>query len=254
MGETKLQQDARRRAVDIRRGTGRAVRRLREDAGISRRRLALAAGLSPGYERLIESGDREASLDVLAAIGLVLGADLSLRLYPTTGPIIHDRTQAPMEEGLLRVLDGRWIPSPEVVVFDPARGVIDVVLDDTSGDVMVATEIQGRVERLEQQIRWHREKEQSLPSSELWRFASQHGSRICHTSRLLVLRSTVDLRALANAYALTLSAAYPARTADAVASLRGEAVWPGPAVVWMRIEAGSGILLDAPPRGVRLGR
>lgn len=107
MGQTKLEQESRRRVLEIRRSTGLATQRIREDAGVSRRGLALAAGLSPGYVRLLETGDREASLQTLAAIGLVLGSDVSLRLYPNTGPAIHDRTQAPMEEGLLRVLHPR---------------------------------------------------------------------------------------------------------------------------------------------------
>jgi transcriptional regulator with XRE-family HTH domain len=254
MGDTKVQQDARRRAIDVRRSIGQAIRRLREDGGISRRGLGLAAGFSAGYVRLIEEGDREASIEALAAIGLVLGADVSVRLFPTTGPVIHDRTQAPMEGALLRVLHRRWLPSPEVVVSRPARGVIDLALDDPRDGVLVATELQSRIERLEQQIRWHREKEESLPSSQLWRFATAGGATSRTTSRLLVLRSTQDLRSLARTCERTLAAVYPARTADALASLRGEAAWPGPAIVWMRVEAGVALLMDGPPRGLRLGR
>ncbi len=62
------------------------------------------------------------------------------------------------------------------------------------------------------------------------------------------------MRELAETFATTLGAAYPARTGDALDSLRGRAAWPGDAIVWMRVEAGRGTLLDGPPRGVRLGR
>jgi hypothetical protein len=141
-----------------------------------------------------------------------------------------------------------------VRVSTPSRGVIDVVLDDAPAGTLVATELQGQLLRLEQQVRWHREKQEALPSSEVWRFARNAGARRLTTSRLLVLRSTRALRDLAASYEATLRAAYPARCADAVASLVGEAAWPGPAIVWMRLERGQATLLDGPPPGVRLGR
>lgn len=136
----------------------------------------------------------------------------------------------------------------------PARGVIDLALDDSLAGILIATEFQSRIERLEQQIRWHREKEESLASSQLWAFVTGRGSKPYGTSRLLVLRSTTALRSLANAYVETLAATYPARAADAVAALRVEAPWPGPAIVWMTVDDGVARLLDGPPDGVRLGR
>jgi hypothetical protein len=109
------------------------------------------------------------------------------------------------------------------------------------------------VRRLEQQVRWHREKEASLPSADLWRFAT--GGASASTSRLLVLRATRDLRELVTTFETTLRAAYPARTADAVEALTsGSRRWPGPAVVWVRVEGSTAEVLDGPPRGVRLGR
>jgi hypothetical protein len=71
---------------------------------------------------------------------------------------------------------------------------------------------------------------------------------------MLLLRSTTSTRAVAQAYEATLAAAFPSRTAEAVAALRGEAAWPGPAIVWARVEAGRAEIMDAPPRGVRVGR
>ena len=253
MGETRLQQDARRRATDLRRSVGEHVRRLREDAGLTRAAVASAAGIHPSYLTRIEDGRREAGYEVLAAVAAVLGADLSVRLFPNTGPTIHDRTQAPMGEALLRVLHARWTPSPEVPVVRPARGVIDVVLHCRDAQLLVATELQSALRRLEQQLRWHREKELSLPSSDLWRWAATDAEPV--TSRLLVVRSTVETRRLARDLEETLRAAYPARAADIVAALTSAtAPWPGPGIAWMRVEGGRADLLDGLPRGVRLGR
>ncbi len=253
MGETRLQHDAKRRAIEVRRSVGEHLRRLREDAGLTRAAVASAAGIHPSYMTRLEDGRREAGYEVLAAVGAVLGADLSVRLFPNTGPRIHDRTQAPMGEALLRVLNARWTPSPEVPVLRPARGVIDLVLHDQAARLLVATELQSALRRLEQQIGWHREKEQSLPSSNLWRWAARDGEPA--TSRLLVVRSTVETRRLAREVEETLRAAYPARAVDVVAALTSAtAPWPGPGLAWMRVEGGRAELLDGAPRGVRLGR
>jgi len=253
LGETRLQRDARWRAVEIQRSVGQEVRRLREDAGLTRAAVARAAGIDPTYLTLIERGDRDASCRVLASIGGALGADLSVRLFSNSGPVIHDRTQAPMGEALLAVTHPRWGRWPEVVVRAPVHGVIDLVLHDPEAGPMVAGEIQGQVRRLEQQVRWHREKEGSLPSSDLWPMARLAAGTPPATSRLLVLRNTRDLRDLASAYEATLRAAYPARSCDAVVALTGTAPWPGAAIVWMRVEGSRAELLDGPPRRVRLG-
>jgi transcriptional regulator with XRE-family HTH domain len=252
MGETRLQRDARRHAVELKRAIGGEIRRLREDAGLTQAAVARTAGIDPSYLSLIEDGEREARYAALSSIGAVLGADLAVRLFAHTGPRIHDRSQAAMEEAFLRSLSPRWTASPEVPVRRPARGVIDVVLDDRTRPLLVAGELQSQLRRLEQQIRWHREKELSLPSADLWPFAAAAGAPA--TSRLLVLRSTRDTRELARTFEATLDAAYPARVGDAVAALTSNAPWPGPAIVWMRVDGSDVRLLDGPPRGVRLGR
>lgn len=253
MGETRLQHEARLRERDIRRAIGGGLRELREDAALTKAAVSRAAGVDRSFLGRIEAGDRAASLATLTAIATVLGADLSVRAYPTTGPRIRDRVQAAMVEALLRVLHPRWTASPEVPVYRPARGVIDLVLSEAERPTLVATEMHSELRRLEQQLRWHREKELSLPSAELWRFAT--GDAPAATSRLLVLRSTRDLRTLASNYEATFRAAYPARTADIVDSLTSPTrEWPGPGIAWVRVEGADVRLLDAPPRGVRLGR
>ena len=251
MGETKLQRDARRRAAEIQGAIGGELLRLREDAGLTMTRVAAAAGIDRRFLARIEAGTRGASLETLTTTFAVLGADLSVKAFPTTGPRIRDRFQAAMGEGLLRVLHRRWLVSPEVPVTKPARGVIDFVLQDRVEPVALASELQSELRRLEQQIRWHREKELSLPSADLW----MHLAHEPPTSRLLVLRSTTATRALANTFERTLAAAYPARTADAVDALTtATRSWPGAAIVWIRLEGSRAELLHGPPRGVRLGR
>lgn len=253
MGETRLQRDIRVRDLEIRRAIGRSVRDLREDAALTRTAVARSAGIDNSFLGRVETGDREASLSTLIAIATVLGADLSVRLFPTTGPHIRDRIQAPMVETLVRTAHARWRPMPEVPVTRPARGVIDLVLADRRSPLLVASEVHSELRRLEQQIRWHREKELSLPSSAVWHAAA--GTSDPTTSRLLVLRSTRDLRELAVTFEATLRAAYPARTRDILDALAGAtAAWPGAGIVWMRVESARAELLDGPPRGVRLGR
>lgn len=254
MGETRLQREARLRARDIRRGTGEAIRRLREDECLTQAAVAAAAGIDRSYMRLIEAGDRGASMDVLSAITAVLGADLSVRVYPTTGPRIRDRVQAVMGEALLRDLHPRWATSPEVPVYRPARGVIDFVLADRLAPLLLATELHSELHRLEQQIRWHREKEASLPSSAAWRPPAPDRPEPA-TSRLLLLRSSAALIELARTFEGALRAAYPARTADVVEALTSsDAPWPGPGIAWVRVAGSDVRLLDGPPRTVRLGR
>ncbi len=253
MGETRLQREIRTRDLELRRAVGRSIRDLRDDAGLTRAAVASAAGIDASFEGRIETGQREASLTTLTAIATVLGADLSVRLYPNTGPRIRDHLQAAIVESLLGMLHPRWIASPEVPVFRPARGVIDLVLSDRSAPLLIAAEVHSEIRRLEQQVRWHREKESSLASADLWRFAAVDGGPA--TSRLLVLRSTRDTRELARRYEATLRAAYPAAAADVLDALGGNgARWPGAGIVWARVEGGRAELLDGPPRGVRLGR
>lgn len=253
MRETRLQRDIRLRDQELRRTVGQQVRELREDAALTRAAVATAAGIDASFEGRIETGARAASLTTLNAIATVLGADLSVRLYPTTGPQIRDHLQAPMIEAILRELHRRWIPSPEVPVYRPARGVIDLVLSDRRSPTVIASEVHSEIRRMEQQIRWHREKEASLPSADLWQYVAVDGAPT--TSRLLVLRSTRQLRELAITYEATLRAVYPAATRAIVEALTGPSdSWPGAGIVWVRVEGERGELLDSPPRRVRLGR
>ena len=236
----------RTRQRDLERTVGLEIRRLREDAGLSQRALARAAGIDNGHLSRIEAGAAHPTIEVYLRIAAVLGADLSLRLYPNTGPLIRDRFQLPMGEELLAVTEAAWRRAPEVGVYRPVRGVVDVVLDHRVNPDTVATELQSQLRRVEQQVRWARQKADAL--AELPAYQDRH------VSQLLVLRNTHAMREVARAAHETLTTAYPARTREAVAALRGEARWPGSAIVWMRVDQGIAYLLDAPPRGVTLGR
>jgi transcriptional regulator with XRE-family HTH domain len=232
MASPKQLAHARRLTTAIHESLGEDVRRLREDAAVTRLQLADAAGIDVTFLRRIEEGRARASHDTYAKLAVGLGADLTSRLYPNTGPSIRDRFQAPILEALLQLLHLRWHPYPEVAVRSPARGWIDVLLHAAHAGEVVATEIQSDLRRIEQLLRWFPEKVASLASWEGW---AQLGP-ISPPSRLLVVRSTVATRNIARAFERQLQLAYPAHPADALASLRGTSPWPGPALVWAEIE------------------
>jgi transcriptional regulator with XRE-family HTH domain len=232
--------------------TGEDIRRMRLDVGITLTGLAEIVGVDRSHLARLESGTAKASIDVLTAIGVALGADLSLRYFPGSGPRLHDRFQAPMLEAVLAALDPRWRAELEVPVTKPSRGVIDLVLKDRSSPVVVAAELQSELRRLEQQIRWTAEKADGLHQHLVADATSRAGLVV---SRLLILRSTMATRELARQYASTLSAAYPALTENVVSALTTPSTpWPGAGIVWVRIEDSRVTVLGHPPRGVTVGR
>jgi transcriptional regulator with XRE-family HTH domain len=231
---------------------GEDLRRLREEAGVSIGELARVVDIHKSYLARIEAGLVRPSIEVLTATGVALGADLSIRYFPGSGPRLHDRFQAPMVESLLRELDPRWTVQLEVSILRPARGVIDLVLTDVRDPSIVACEVQSELRRLEQQIRWSAEKADGLAT----RLEESDGSGTRHpVSRLLVLRSTETTREIARQYETTLATAYPARCQDVVRALTtSSAPWPGAGVVWMNLHGRQATLMGFPPRGVALGR
>lgn len=228
---------------------GEDIRRLRGEAGVSLAELAAVVGVHRSHIGRIEANQVQPSLAVLSAIGVALGADLSVRFYAGSGPRLHDRFQALMVVNLLRRLDQRWKPELEVPVTRPSRGVIDIVLNDRASPVAVAAEVQSELRRLEQQIRWSTEKADGL----LERLGRDRPG--VTVSRLLILRSTSSTRELARRYSAMLAASYPARTETVVQALtQSSTPWPGAGIVWVRIDGAEASLLSHPPRGVDLGR
>ncbi|MDO8484474.1 MAG: helix-turn-helix transcriptional regulator [Candidatus Limnocylindrales bacterium] len=232
--------------------TGEQIRRMRLDAGVTLTELARIVDVHRSHIARIESATARPSLEVLTAIGVALGADMSLRYFPGSGPRLHDRFQAAMIEAFLRELDPRWLVELEVPVIQPARGVIDVVLTDRHSSTTVAAEAQSELRRLEQQVRWSTEKADGLAQRVN---PDGTGTTDRRVSRLLMLRSTVTTREVARRYGTTLAAAYPARTEAVVPALTGPLVpWPGAGIVWMQVEGAEASLMRFPPRGVNLGR
>src|SRR4051812_25544078 len=217
-----------RAAQRIRAATGAELRRFREDAGLSLREVAEAAGIDPSYLSLIERGLAEASLATLTAIASVLGLDVALRLYPTTGPRIRDRHQAPIVEALLVELAPGWARSVEVAVWRPVRGVVDAVLSRPG--LVVATEVHSEIRRVEQLIGWASQKAEALPSAERWDDLSGGGR--ASIDRLLILRATRHNRELVRLHGETFRAAYPGDPDAAIRALTDGGVWPGSSLVW----------------------
>lgn len=242
---TAVRRDTSRRVRRMEIRVGDEIRRMRIDANVSLAALGRVTGLDPAYIGRIEAGLEHPSIEVLTAIGVALGADLSIRYFAGAGPRIHDRFQAPMLEALLVILHPRWRPELEVAVRTPTHGVIDVVLRDAAALTAVATEIQSELRRIEQQIRWGREKSDALA-------LLGPGDRV---SQLLLLRSTRATRELARTYEQMLRVAFPARAVDAYAALAGDAMpWPGAAIVWVDLHGRTARVMERPPRGVSLGR
>lgn len=234
--------------MEARRAVGLDIRTIREDSGVPQNRLAEAAKVSRSHLCAIEAGTAEASTQVLVAIADVLGASLSVRLYPGTGPRIRDHLQAAILEALLRDLHPRWKRFVEVPVYRPVRGVIDLVLHDPTAPVLVAVEIQSELRRLEQLIRWSNQKRDALPSADLWQFVAAAGAP--PVSALLVVRSTRATRAVARDHPEVLNSLYPARAAELRAALTTETPWPGPGLLWASVEGGEARLQ---PTGGSLG-
>ena len=84
---------------------------------------------------------------------------------PDSGPSVRDRHQVRTTECLLAALHPRWRATPEAAVRRPVRGWVDVALHDPAAALVVATEIESLLRRLEQLLRWSQAKAEALPSS-----------------------------------------------------------------------------------------
>ena len=166
-----------RRVNMIRIALGNDLRRHRTDAGLSLGAVAGGADISRSHLCELETGKADASLPTLTALAGVLGADLSIRLYPNTGPRIRDHIQARIVEELLRVAHARWHTYTEVPVYRPARGRVDIVYHDPAAVLMVASEVHSQINRVEQQLGWANLKVDLLPSADLWRLADARPGR-----------------------------------------------------------------------------
>ena len=223
-------------AAKVRQSLSGDLLRALGDSGLTAGELARAAGIDSGFLARILAGTVRPSLETYARLAVPLGLDLSARLYPNTGPRLRDHTAAPMLEHLLATRHPRFGASTEVLVRRPSRGAIDALLHEPREQVALATELQGQLRRLEQQIRWHAMKAEALPSWDGWPHLGEPEPRI---SQLLVGRRTRATRAVAAEFARQLRTAYPAHPDDALAALTGTERWPGSALAWMVVERGA---------------
>jgi transcriptional regulator with XRE-family HTH domain len=251
----RIERDAPRQAAEVRRAFGAEVRRLREDSGISQERLAAAAGMSQSYLSRIEAGRVKPTAEIEAAIALALGAQLEVRLRVGTGSPIRDHIQARIVEALLRLAHPRWRRLVEVPVHRPVRGSVDVVFHDPAAGIVIATEVQSQIRRLEQQLRWGNEKARALlPSGAIPQIggAGLGAAATPDVSQLLVIRSTRANREIVSTYASTIRTAFPAPPDAAHAALATDKrAWPGAALLWATVEGSTVRILDGPPRGLR---
>ncbi len=222
------------RARDLQAKLVDELKQLMADAGVSQRTLAAASGIPRSYLSRILAGKASPSPRTYAQLGTILGADFSMRFFPNTGATIHDRHQAPMLEHLLEVRHPRWDAITEVAVRRPSRGWIDVVFHEPRERVLLASELQSELRRLEQLVRWHAAKADSLPS---WKGFTHLGGDPA-IGRLLVVRRTRASRRVASDYARQLRIAYPAHPDDAIGALTSTDPWPGDAMIWMVLERG----------------
>src|SRR3954447_22776098 len=192
MADTAIQRLATSRARKLRQSVGEQLLDLREERSLSQHDVCAEVGLDRSWLSKAETGDANLTLDALAHIATVLGAKASVRLYPETGPRLHDHLQVQLIEALLGILHRRWRPQLEVPVYQPVRGVIDLVLADSSNAQLVSGEAHSDLRRAERQLRWAAEKTDSLPSAKEWPWMAATPS----TSRLLLLRSTEVTRAV----------------------------------------------------------
>jgi transcriptional regulator with XRE-family HTH domain len=242
MARTNLQIRADEHAAELRRILAQDLRRMREDAGCTRAAIAALAGVDPSLITRLETRDVAPTLETYARVAAAVCADLTARVYPDTGPSVRDRHQLRATECLIGLLHPRWRATPEAAVRRPVRGWVDVALHDPAAALVVATEIESLLRRLELLLRWSQEKAEALPSSPAWPAWSATG--LPAISRLLVVRWTRANREVARDARRLLAAAYPADPRDALDALTGTAAWTGPALLWVRLEGPDAATLD----------
>src|SRR5437867_12925772 len=79
---------ATKRTDDFFRDFGEDVKRLREDAGVSQRALSKVTDVDQAELSRIETGRVRPTIETCERLSVGLGADLSMRLFPNTGPAI----------------------------------------------------------------------------------------------------------------------------------------------------------------------
>ena len=244
MAQTRLERSIVARQRACRQAIGRELQRARHEAGLSVRKVGIEAGVDPSHIRRVELGESALSQDALVAVSAVIGHDVSMRLYPSSGPRVRDHVQVRLLDALLRELHPRWKPRLEVPVYRPVHGVIDVVLEDRDANAVVSGEAHSVLHAVDAQIRWAAQKTDALPSADGWPWGMDGPAR----SRLLLLRDSSALRSMVGSASGVFDAAYPAASMAAFESLVGDRPWPGSAIVWVHVDGSASRLLHGQPR------
>ena len=103
---------------------------MRDDAGCTKAAIAALAGVDPSLITRLETRDIDPTLETYARVAAALGANLTARVYPDTGPSVRDRHQVRATECLLAVAppalardarSGRPPPGPRLGGCRPSR-------------------------------------------------------------------------------------------------------------------------------------
>lgn len=234
---------------------GPEFRRLRQESGLSVRAVSSVVGISPSALSRFERCERDLSLMTVVALGVAVGAPLGIGFRAGSGPPVRDRLQATRIEAFLAYAHRDWVRHVEVPVGRAAigGGVVDAVLTHPRDPLLVATESEGQIRRVEQTNRWAAQKADALRYSELARAAQRRGS--LRIDRVLLLASTRHNREVVAAHGETFRAAYPSLLVDALAALRDPTrTFPGSTLVWVSTEGTPPRLLKRPPNGILVGR
>jgi transcriptional regulator with XRE-family HTH domain len=235
--------EIRRRQRRLRLSVGSQLIGLRVEAGATQTALAAAAGIDQGHISRVERGEATPGFDALVALAGELGADVSVRLFPTATVGIRDRLQAPMVEALLRRAAEPWRATVEVPVAE-ARGVIDVVLRNRAAGLAIACEVHSQLRSVDLVLRRLHEKT----------LAFRRLEPATTVSSALVIRSTEATRRMVRLLSVTFAATLPGDHGQALDALAARADWPGTTLLWVTLENGRAELLERPPRGVSVGR
>jgi transcriptional regulator with XRE-family HTH domain len=201
---------------------GEESRLLRSRAGVSQASIARAIGVDRSTICRLEAGDSSVSNEVRARMAAVLGAELSLGLFPAGSPLIHDAAHARLVEAVLRLRHPTWRARVEVPIPNGGRRSSDIWLE-RAGEV-VLVEVESHLHVLEAIIREGAEKRALVERA--------GGDRRIYVA--LVLPPTRHHRAVVAEHPDTIKTAYPSPPAEIRRALATESLpWPGDGILWI---------------------
>lgn len=202
---------------------GEEFRLIRLRTGVSQAAVARAIGVDRATICRMEAGSPTVADRTRARASAVLGADFRLAVFPDAAPLIHDAAHARLVEALLHLRHQTWRARVEAPVPGAGRRSTDLRLD--RGDTAVLFEVETHVHALEAIIREGEDKRSAVAAD------AAAGGRV---HAVLVLPPTRHHRALVAAHPGTITAAFPASSADIRRALASADVpWPGDGILWL---------------------